>query len=340
MAMFSLIIMAHSLITVPAVSEAFLSFNDPTIEGLPFELPRIFRNCLSLKSRLFHFLFLLQGLLLMNPTYALDLQALWDFSNPELSEQRFREALKEADGDNRLILQTQIARSFGLRLKFQEARSLLLSLEADLTRAGPEVKVRYFLELGRTYASAKHTKEQLTAQAKEKARSAFNDALALSKQHQLDGLTIDAIHMFAFIDTKPEEQLGWAQAALKVAKASKQAEATRWESSIQNNIGYALNQMGRFQEAQAALEAALLLRQQTGRPEQVFVARWMVAWNLRALGRIDEALQIQLALEQEAELLGKSDQYVFEELAALFKAKDDLKKAEYYAGKLSELRKR
>lgn len=49
------------------------------------------------------------------PSMALDINALWDYSQPDLSEQRFIAALDEASDDEKLILQTQIARSHGLR---------------------------------------------------------------------------------------------------------------------------------------------------------------------------------------------------------------------------------
>ena len=42
---------------------------------------------------------------------AIDINALWDFSKPALSEERFRAALATAQGDDALILKTQIART-------------------------------------------------------------------------------------------------------------------------------------------------------------------------------------------------------------------------------------
>ena len=47
-----------------------------------------------------------------------DLSMLWDFNQPDVSEQRFRAALASAAGDDALILQTQIARTYGLRGDF------------------------------------------------------------------------------------------------------------------------------------------------------------------------------------------------------------------------------
>jgi hypothetical protein len=53
---------------------------------------------------------------------ALELAPLWNFSDPAASEQRFRAALESTRGDDALILQTQIARTHGLRGDFARAR--------------------------------------------------------------------------------------------------------------------------------------------------------------------------------------------------------------------------
>ena len=56
----------------------------------------------------------------------------------------------------------------------------------------------------------------------------------------------------------------------------------------------------------------------------------MVAWTLRALARDDEALAIQLRLERECAAAGAPDPYVFEELAALYRARGDAAQAAAY----------
>jgi len=53
-----------------------------------------------------------------NNAMAVDIQALWDHSKPELSEQRFRDAQKTASSEESLLLQTQIARTHGIRKDF------------------------------------------------------------------------------------------------------------------------------------------------------------------------------------------------------------------------------
>ena len=264
-------------------------------------------------------------------TMAMDLAPLWDFNKPELSEQRFRDALSTASGDDALILQTQIARSFGLRKDFAKAQDILKSIEKSAASAGPEARARYALELGRTYASATHPPESQTPESKKLALAAFERALETAKGAGLDGLAIDAIHMLAFVDTEPADQLKWGREALAVVMASNQQEAKKWEASIQNNIGYALHQLGRFDEALSTFKQALVIRERGTNAEAIRVAHWMIAWTLRAMGRMDGALAIQLRLEQECEAAKAPDPYVFEELETLYRARGDEVRAGHYA---------
>jgi tetratricopeptide (TPR) repeat protein len=264
---------------------------------------------------------------------AIDLAPLWDFARPDLSEQRFQAALEQAAGDDALILRTQIARTYGLRKDFDAARKLLREIEPAVETAGPEAKVRFHLELGRTFASAAHSAKLLTSEAKVQARQEYDRALELARAAKLDGLAIDAIHMFAFIDATPVEQLKWGEAALEVSMSSQQPDARRWEAAIRNNVGYALHQLGRYDEALSQFQKALAIRERGTNADATRVARWMVAWTLRSLGRDDEALQIQLTLEKDADVAGKPSPYVFEELEALYRKAGNLSKAQHYAGR-------
>jgi hypothetical protein len=67
------------------------------------------------------------------------------------------------------------------------------------------------------------------------------------------------------------------------------------------------------------------------------VARWMVAWTLRALQRVDEALQMQLQLERDNAAAGAPDPYVFEELEQLYRLKGDEARATQSADKRKQL---
>lgn len=288
--------------------------------------PRAHRLCTTVSTTAALTLFLLDPAMC-----AIDLDALWDFSSPAKSEQRFRAALADARGDDRLILQTQIARTWGLRRDFDAALELLAEIELPIRSAGPEAQARYQLELGRSYASATHPPQSQTPAAQASARAAFETARSIARDHALDSLAIDAIHMLAFVDTAPADQIRWAREALVVIESSTQPAAQRWEGSIRHNLGYALHQAGRYQEALAEFERALAVREHGTDAEAKRVARWMIAWTLRALERADEALTMQLALADECERAGKPDPYVFEELEILYRARGDTERAEAYA---------
>ncbi len=262
---------------------------------------------------------------------AIDLVPLWDFSQPELSEQRFRAALATARADDVLILQTQIARTYGLRRNFARAQEILRSVEAQVATAGAEARVRHQLEFGRTLASAKHAAESQTAAVKEQARSSYLRALEDAQANQLDALAIDALHMLAFVDTAPADQLKWGEQALAIALASSQPAARQWEASLRNNIGVALHQLQRYDEALVQFRQAVVLRERAGDENTTRVAHWMIGWTLRALNRLDEALEIQLRLQRECEAAGVPDPYVFDELEALARARGDDVLAQQYA---------
>ncbi len=274
---------------------------------------------------------LVAQLFVLESVMAIDVAPMWDFGKPELSEQRFRAALDGADADDRLILQTQIARTYGLRQDFEQARTLLIALKPQIAAASAEARTRYALEWGRSWSSATHPSASQTPQAKETAHAAYLEALQTAKGARLDGLAIDAIHMLAFVDTAPEDQLKWGREALAVVEASSQPSAKKWEASIRNNIGYALHQLGRYPQALEQFNLAVMLREKGPNAEATRTAHWMVAWTLRALQRNDEALAIQLRLERECAAAGEPDPYVFEELEILYRAKGDSERAEHYA---------
>jgi len=261
----------------------------------------------------------------------IDVSTLWDFNKPEVSEERFRAALATASGDDMLILQTQIARTYGLRRNFPEAQQILANIEPKIQNAGIEAQVHYYLELGRTYASATHSPESQTSEARELARSAYMHAAELAQNGKLDNLAIDALHMMTFVDIAPEKQVEWNHKAMALMQASSQSDARKWEGSLHNNTGYALHLMRRYEDALAEFKLALAAHERGGNPQTIRIAHWMIAWALRALGQVNAAIEIQLRLEKECDEAGEPDPYVFEELELLYQAINDTEKAELYA---------
>jgi tetratricopeptide (TPR) repeat protein len=278
-------------------------------------------------------------LLTATTTMAIDLNPLWDFSKPALSEERFRAALVTATGDDALILKTQIARTHGLRRDFVRARQILAEVQPAIAQAGAEAQARYWLELGRSWASATHEPAELTPEAKAQARDAYDRALAIAKAAGLDGLAIDTVHMSAFIDTAPADGIKWADEGLAIARASTQPAAKNWEASLRQNRGYALMQLKRYDEALADFKLSLAAREQQGRPGGIRIAHWFIAKTLRLQGRFDEAREIQLRLEREWDAAGEPDPYVFEELEAIYTAQGHAERAAHYAARLKAAKK-
>lgn len=272
------------------------------------------------------------GAALLPPTAAaaaIDVRALWDFAHPDVSEQRFRDAMNGASADDALILQTQIARTYGLRNRMDEARALLQSVKPKLEGASPEARVRWHLEWGRTWASAVHDRETLPDADRQTARAAFRAAATEARMAGLDALAVDALHMLPFTTADRAQDLAWNEEALAMALASTQPDARRWAAILRNNIGVTYNDMGRHEDALAILELALQeLQAQQAPVYRQRIGRWMVANTLRRLGRTGEALTMQRALETENDADGTPDPYVFDELALLYRARGDAQRAD------------
>ena len=261
---------------------------------------------------------------------ALNINALWDYSNPDVSEQRFITALDGASEDEKLLLQTQIARTYGIRRNFSKAREVLSSVEPKLQRASPELQVRYFLELGRTYASTMHPQDTQTPENLDAARSNFLRAHELAVHARLDFLAIDALHMMPSVDSEPGRQLEWNEKAVAYMERSDQADAKGWEGSLRNNVGYAKHLKGEYEAALAEFRLSRAAHERTGRVRNVRIADWMIAWTYRAQKKYAQALALQLELERAWEAAGEPDPYVFEELEHLYRALGDEPRAQQY----------
>lgn len=227
---------------------------------------------------------------------------MWDFADAAGSEARFQEAAQQAE--NTGIAMTQVARALGLQQRFDEANAVL----DGLPQTDPEVGVRVSLERGRI---ARDRGQQAVA------REHFEAAVAQARSNALDEPLVDGLHMLALVSDGSERD-GLHHHALDVARASADPAARRWEASILNNMGMDRADAGDFAEALGLFEKALAARRSDGSDlARVGVARWMVAWALRNLGRTAEALELQRDLKADLLAAGLSDPYVDEEIAIL-----------------------
>ena len=260
------------------------------------------------------------------PSLAVDIDAYWEYGNPAASEARFRGALVQAQGDERLEILTQIARTYSLRRDFSQAHRLLDEVEPQLAAAGVAPRVRYLLERGRTYNSAGD---------KGRAKPQFIEAWELASGAGLDGLAVDAAHMVPIM-TGGAEGAEWTQRGIERARRSGDAKARAMLPALLNNHAWNLHDERRYAEALPVFREAEAAWIATGRQPQGRIARWSVARCLRSLGRHDEALAIQRALEQEWSASGGADGYVFEEIAELLDASGKTDEARPYFRRAAE----
>jgi tetratricopeptide (TPR) repeat protein len=257
----------------------------------------------------------------------LDIDSFWEYSDPAESERRFRQALEAAQGDERLELLTQVARTYSLRKRFADAHQLLDEVEGQLATAGPRSQARYLLERGRTFNSSGQ---------KEQARALFLQAWEQAQAAGLEGLAVDAAHMAAITCSGSPEAIEWNQRGLDLARSSQDPKARALIPAMLNNSAWDLHDMGRFDEALPLFEEAQTEWIARGQPEQIRIAKWAVARCLRSLGRYDEALAIQRKLEAEHAELGTADGYVFKEIAENLAALGRAEEAKLYFDRAGE----
>jgi tetratricopeptide (TPR) repeat protein len=233
----------------------------------------------------------------------IDPTPLWDFDDPATSAERFLDAAEHAEEPDTTAWLTQYVRALGLQERYDEATKVL----DGLTSHDPQAATYLALERGRVLRSSGQAEE---------SRPHFEAAAALARDGGLEALHVDALHMVA-LAAPTEEQLRLNEEALAVARAATEPRARDWDASLLNNIGMTHADAGDFEAALASFEEALAARERIGDPERTRVARWMVGWALRNLGRRDEALAVQRGLKDELDSLGEADSYVDDELALL-----------------------
>jgi tetratricopeptide (TPR) repeat protein len=238
-----------------------------------------------------------------------DFMKLWDYNNPTETEKKFRALEPEikSSGDTAYYaeLLTQIARTQGLQMKFDEAHKILDEVEKLLKDEHHKAWIRYYLERGRSYNSSK---------IYDKARELFLKAYDLGLKSGEDDLTIDAAHMMGIVE-KGDKSLRWNETAMKHAEETKDEKAKGWLGSLYNNTGWTYHDMGDYHRALEVFEKNVVYHTEKKSVRQLGIAKWCAARTMRSLNRVDEALQRQYDLEKWwAENVKDEDGYIYEEI--------------------------
>jgi tetratricopeptide (TPR) repeat protein len=226
---------------------------------------------------------------------------LWDFSDLDRSERRFRAALDgEATAEGRAALSTQLARVEGLRGDFAAGERLLAAAEE---LGGAERWV--LIERGRLLRSSGDGAGALPL---------FEAAFALAVASDDGFLAGDAAHMAALVG----DMEAWTARGIELTAAG---PGRYWLAPLLNNLGWSRFEAGDFARALDAFEHALAVRSDDpDEPHEREIARYAVGKALRALGRTDEAtarLEQAVAWATEA---GVATPYFHEELAECYAA--------------------
>ncbi|MDE8668763.1 hypothetical protein PY310_09240 [Pseudarthrobacter sp. H3Y2-7] len=189
------------------------------------------------------------------------LDRLWNFEDPKLSEQRFRDALDDPayNTDEKAELATQLGRAIGLQGRYEEADALLDSIDGE---EEPTVGVRILLERGRLLNSSGHAAMAVPL---------FEQAAELGDHLGEEFLAVDALQMLAVADSAHAES--WARSALEYASTAHDPHTRRWMAGLHNNLGWMLHAAGRFTQALVEFQLAEQWAEQAGTPSQQQDAR-------------------------------------------------------------------
>ncbi|MEO8665855.1 MAG: tetratricopeptide repeat protein [Ignavibacteria bacterium] len=252
---------------------------------------------------------------------------LWDYNDPSGTEKKFREFLPELEGpDNvslRLQLLTQIGRTLGLQMKFENAHKVLDEVESVLKlNEGHDIaRIRYLLERGRTYNSSKK---------KDQAIELFLKAYEIALRHNEDFYAIDAAHMLGIAES-PDEGLRWNEKAMKLAEASSNERARNWLGALYNNSAWTYHDRKEYDKALELFEKNVKLHTERKSKRPLIIAKWSVARALRSLAKINEAMEMHKNLLKEIEENKlEQDGYIFEELAECNLIKNNSEEAKKY----------
>ena len=198
---------------------------------------------------------------------------LWDFDDPAGSEQRFREAAAIAEGADQLVLLTQVARALGLQERYDEAHGVL----DHLATSDQEVATRISLERGRLLRSAGRAR---------RGAAPLRGGRGVGARAGLDVLLIDALHMVALVAAGRRAALSQPGGAGRCARPPTYRRCARLGRLTAQQHRHDPRRCRRLRVAAlAAFEEALTARERIGDAARTRVARWMVAWTLRNLGR-------------------------------------------------------
>ncbi|MBS1902803.1 MAG: hypothetical protein JSS75_03790 [Bacteroidetes bacterium] len=167
---------------------------------------------------------------------------MWNYGDPSATRAKFLEVLPKAEksGNTEYLaeLLTQIARTYSLTGKFDEAHATLDRADKLISDTMQLARVRYLLERGRTFNSSNQI---------DTARQLFFEAANLAMQYHIDLHAVDAIHMVAIAQPDPKDQIEWNLKGIAMAEPNEKLHGWLW--ALYNNIGESYLKLRDFSNA-------------------------------------------------------------------------------------------
>lgn len=204
---------------------------------------------------------------------------------------------------------TQLAHVKALQGKLSDARAALDQVQQMISEAtvkfDSRVKLRWTLEQGRMHS---------LSMSPARAHDLFVEAWKIANDLREPFFAIDAALMISIVKP-PKFQNEWLQKALDLAEETTDQAAKLWLTHLLFLDGWHWFDFRHFDSALESFQKALSQPATNANGAKGFALLWSKARTLRALGRTEEALNIQEFLLSEMTPTGKVNGHVYLELA-------------------------
>lgn len=218
-----------------------------------------------------------------------------------------------------LQMLSRLAVAQALQKKFKLAHKTLDKAENELTPEQALVQVRLLLERGRVFIIAYDFKAALPHVKK---------CYQLSKKYKLEMYAIDAAHMMPVIVNNVKDKIKWNKIAINIAEKSRnKKEAKEWIKILHQAIGLNYIEAKQYKKALLSFKKSKQLVEKSGPKILAIGAKIGIAKSLRLLNQIDDALDIQIKLIKDCNILKNKNLHpieinlfygwIYEELAEL-----------------------
>lgn len=204
---------------------------------------------------------------------------------------------------------TQLVRVQNLQGKSTEAKETLEFARKLILALEPARRDRYEIRL--LLEEGSHL---CMSMMPSKAQVHFQQAWTMATASHEVFLAIESAVMLS-ISQPPKYKNDWLQRAIDLGEKTDVPQAKLWLAQLYLMDGWHAFDFRRFEDALRSFTLALKRPREPGEMTSLILIRWCVARALRALGRNQEALDIQRELLVEVSNSGKVNGYIFLEIA-------------------------